>query len=73
MRGRCRKDNNGENDNYYNRKEEVKKMCIDILRQTISEENILNENEMNDACIVVEELNRNGLTVKRIPFVAMKE
>lgn len=51
--------------------EEVKDLCKDILYQTVQEENLLSEKEMENAVIICEELNKFGLRVERIPFEAI--
>ena len=51
---------------------DLEELCPDIIRETVMEEGLLSDREMEHAFIVCEELTKEGLTIRRIPFLAQK-
>lgn len=52
--------------------DDLEEISLNIIRETVLEENLLSDNEKEQACVVCEVVNGEGLTVKRLPFLPVK-
>ncbi len=52
---------------------DLEEICIEILRKTVKEEGLLSDSDSEKASIVCEVLGKEGLSVKKLPFLRVRE